>query len=77
MCAVKFSCVHRDVMYAATSIRERDKKKKIQKRELVVAVVLRGRAKNVSREIFDSALAVHYLNELLSSALTQALFGLK
>lgn len=43
----------------------------------MVAVVLRGRAKNVSREIFDSALAVHYLNELLSSALTQALFGLK
>lgn len=40
-------------------------------------MVVRGGVKNVSREKFDSALAVHYLNELLSSALTQALFGLK
>lgn len=40
-------------------------------------VVGEGRVKNVSREKFDSALTVHYLNELLSSALTQALFGLK
>lgn len=59
-----------------------NKMKKKIKREIRIVFFLKkvvgeGHVKNVSREKFDSALTVHYLNELLSSALTQALFGLK